>query len=90
MSITMILLFTALGFLVSWLVYLRRFSRYLIQINYKSGIQETLWVYNIKTKWNSDGLSQVEFLPVNHHSTLFMGIADIESIYKLKKYHHLN
>lgn len=55
------------------------YNKYLVQINYKSGISMKFWVYSFAMSGNS-----VEWHPVDHNHPIAIGLDDIESAWKLK------
>lgn len=55
-------------------------TKYLIQVNYKSGISMKFWVY----KFSMTNTEKAEWIPVYNKSAMLIGINNIESVYCLK------
>lgn len=57
--------------------------KFLIQINYKSGISMKAWFYEFNLEYENGAVRKVKYVPVKK-SSLFMNIDEIESVWKIK------
>jgi len=75
--------FSIFVLLWSWAFFLKR--RFLIRVNYKTGIQEEFWTYWFWKQLNENNkLIQVKWMNANVNEPFILGLDNIESIWLIE------
>lgn len=61
------------------------YNKYLIRINYKSGIQEQLWCTNYDFKYDENEITSYSLSGLNKNRPIALVLSNVESVWFVKR-----